>query len=199
MKNAHDVATEVFAELMRVSKQGGVVKSAAVKVIADALESFAGERSPERSEGLRPEVLAFARAIEQELRGFTSEEGHHLAGVYGQVDELRADVDSLEQELAKEKPEELLKRTAKVATTAFIVADNADQLSDVPLLNKDLFSRFHQSGGAELLAQLFHEARQDIVVDPQNRKSWEETGETTKSNLVSVCAAVLDALESETD
>jgi hypothetical protein len=198
MKTSKDVAAEVFAELLRISRESGVVKSAAIDVIAKALDNHADRFSAKSSKGIRPEVIAFARTIETRLGSFTEETGHRHVGVYNQVDKIRLEVDELEKELSEEKPQELIDKAAAVATTAFVIADNADQLESVPILDKSSFSRFYLSGGAELLAQLFHEARQEIVVDPQNRRTWEDTGDTTKKNLIAVCAAVLGALDEET-
>ena len=206
MKVAREVATQTFAELMRVSREGGVVKSKAIDIIADALESYAAtqvfaavsERGPEQTRGVRPELIAFARAIEGHLRTFTEEDGYRRVGTSKAVEELHKSVLDIEEELTSKTPQDLARKTAKIASSAFILADNADAFSDVPLLDRDRFSRFHQSGGAELLAQVFHEARQEIVVEPVNRRTWEETGETTRKNLVAVCAHVLDALEDET-
>ena len=199
MSRAKETAAHVFAEHMRVSRQGGVVKSAAIDVIAEALEAYAAERGPAQARGIRPELLAFSRLVEQTLRTYTDEDGYRRLGASRLVDDLRRGLDEVEEELTNKVPVELARKLAKLASTAFILADNADAFADVPLLERDRFSRFQQSGGAEFLAQLFHEARQEIVVEPINRRTWEETGETTRKNLVAVCAAVLDALDEEAD
>lgn len=202
MKTSEQIAAEVFADLARVSKEKGVSKSAAIGCIAAALETYAELKGAKMCKGLRPEVIAFARVIETRLRLVGDESGWRMMGVFKQAEALRKHLDAIEEELTKaEVPKRIVDLCGDIAATSLVLCDNADGLENAPLIDKDKFSRFYQGGGAEYLAQLFFEAREEVNPSAPGGvpRLWTDASDSQKKTLTTICLNVLDALEEEPD